>query len=234
MILIDQADLPSHRMMLVGEAQTERRGGAGEQGVSQPESWIELSEPLAITLNKEPLEKDAELAGFLEAERGKFRYDYVRLGCSFGPRSPERFEKAWLKVLLKPKDAQVAVPPVSWSIFPTELHDDVECSSNAKIGAKVKILEAGIGADSKFSKKLYSLQGFKEGGPTPFWEMRSTTLASLEGMLRFHMIVRSLAESGTVAEVRLEAVISNRVFVAFRQSRAFDQTPSQSFHLPPD
>lgn len=234
MILINQADLPSHRMMLVGDAQPERRGGTGEEGISEPESWIELSEPLAITLNKQPLGTDEELAGFLEAERGKFRYDYVRLGCSFGPRSPERFEKAWLKVTLKPKDAQVSVPPVSWSIFPVELHDEVERSSNAKIGAKVKILEAGIGEDSKFSKKLYYLRGYKEGGPAPFWEMRSTPLASLDGMLRFHMVVRSLAKYGTLAEVRLEAVISSRVFVAFRKSQAFDQTPSQTFHLPPD
>jgi hypothetical protein len=45
--------------------------------------------------------------------------------------------------------------------------------------------------------------------------------------------VRTPAGSTTTGQVRMEAVISDRSFVAFRQQRPFDQTPSQEFHLLP-
>ena len=47
------------------------------------------------------------------------------------------------------------------------------------------------------------------------------------------MVVRSAGPYHTVGEVRLEAVISNRSFVVFREKRPFDQTPSVEFILPP-
>jgi len=47
------------------------------------------------------------------------------------------------------------------------------------------------------------------------------------------MVVRSPSAVATLGEVRLEAVISNRAFVLFREKRPFDQTPSAEFRLLP-
>jgi hypothetical protein len=229
MILIDRPDTPSRRMELIAEPRKDR----GDFDPFEVGSWIELSDPLAITLNKEPVGDDKELAQFLSANNGQFRYDYVRLGCTFAPQAPERFEKAWLTVSLKAPDGDSSLPPISWSIFPLDNYDEMEESTSAKIGASVQIFSAEVGGDKKVTKKLYNLRGYREGKPNPYWEMISTATASLDGILRFHMVVRSPAGTATVGEVRLQAVISNRAFVAFRQKRQFDQSPSQEFHLPP-
>jgi hypothetical protein len=228
-ILIDQPDTTSRRMELIAEPRRDR----GYVEPFEVGSWIELSDPLAITLNKEPVGDDKELEQFLAANNGQFRYDYVRLGCTFGPQAPERFEKAWLMVSLNTPNGEVATPPISWSMFPLNDYDEVEQTTGAKIGATVQIVSAEVGRETKLSKKLYNLRGYREGKPNPYWEMISTAAASLDGIMRFHLVVRSPADSPTIGEVRLQAVISNRVFVAFRQKRNFDQTPSQQFHLPP-
>jgi hypothetical protein len=90
-----------------------------------------------------------------------------------------------------------------------------------------------VGASSKIPKKLYSLRGYREGKPNPYWELYNNEATSLDGSLRFHMVVRSAAASSTLGQVRLEAVVSNRSFVVFREKRPFDQTPSAEFTLPP-
>jgi hypothetical protein len=62
--------------------------------------------------------------------------------------------------------------------------------------------------------------------------MYNTGADSLDGVLRFHMVVRSESSSSTLGTVRLEAVISNRSYVIFREKRPFDLSPSSSFRLP--
>lgn len=226
--LINLPDPVSHRMELVAEPRQERGGPPG----FQVSSWIELNDAQHIRLTKSPVDGDTELAQFLDANDGTYRYDYVRLGCTFCPQNGERFEKAWLTVKLKPDEAQFKIPPTSWSIFPLEDHDKIEESASAKIGASVKLVSAEVSGSSKGERKLYKIRGYREGKPNPYWEMYSNEANTLDGALRFHMVVRSASASPTLGEVRLEAVISNRSFVVFRDRRPFDQSPSSTFRLP--
>jgi hypothetical protein len=229
MISISLPDTRSSRMELVSETRKEK---GGDFAPLEPVSWVELSEPASITL-REPAGDDKELGQFLSANDGRFRYDYVRLGCTFRASPPERFEKAWLSLTLKAQDSQSSEAPISWSIAPVNDYDLSEENTTAEIGTSGKILTAKIGAGTKISKKVYSVRGYREGNSNPYWELISTEATSLEGILRFHTVVRSPAEIVTVGQVRLEAVISNKVFVAFRHKRFFDQTPSQEFQLLP-
>jgi hypothetical protein len=217
-------------MELVGNPRTTKSIGPS---FLDPISWIELSEPASTTLKKDPVDDDKELAQFLAAQDARYRYDYVRLGCTFRANPPERFEKAWLSVTLSTQDAPTTENPISWSIAPVTDYDLMEQSTTAEIGSTFKILTAKAGGGTKISRKIYKLLGYREGNPNPYWEMMSTDSTSLEGILRFHMVVRSPAKGITVGQVRLEAVISERSFVAFRQKRSFDQTPSQEFRLLP-
>jgi hypothetical protein len=230
-ISIDLPETRSSRMELVGETRQEMSGE--RSAVLEPGSWIELSEPASVTLGKESTNVDQELAQFLAAGDGSFRYDYVRLGCSFHADSPERFDKAWLSVNLKAGESDAGEGPICWSIFPLGDYDPRKETTSAEIGSTGKILTAKIGVGQEISRKIYSVRGYREGNANPYWELLSTPATALEGALRFHMVVRSGAKSGTVGQVRLEAVISNKVFVAFRQKRPFDQSPSQEFHLLP-
>jgi hypothetical protein len=229
MLSIDLPDPNFQRMELVAEPRVEKGGSPSPLQVS---SWIELADPQHIQLSTTPVFDDNELEQFLAANKGQYRYDYVRLGCSFCPQNGERVEKAFLTITLKPDGAPPPEVPVSWSIFPLTDFQCAKQTTSAKIGGKGKIVTAEIGGAREVEKRLYSLRGFREGKSNPFWELYGNESEALEGSLRFHMVVRSTAASPTLGEVRLEAVISNRSFVVFRKKRPFDQTPSSEFRLP--
>jgi hypothetical protein len=217
------------RMELVASPRREK-GGPPNADVN---SWIELSDAQHVSLSKLPDGGDAELSLFLNANDGEYRYDYVRLACTFCPQHKERFEKAWLNITLMPDAQQAARAPVAWSIFPLEDHDTAEDEAGAKFGIDAKIITAETSISSKEERKLFKLRGYREGSASPYWEMYSTEASTLDGVLRFHMVVRSLASSATLGAMRLEAVISNRSYVIFRQRRPFDRSPSSTFRLPP-
>ncbi len=218
-----------HRMELVASPRHEK----GAPPTASVNSWIELSDPQHIVLSKALGSDDQELAQFLEANDRYYRYDYVRLGCTFCPQSGEQFEKAWLTVTLKPEAGQPSDMPTSWSIFPREGYDTIEETVGAKIGVSAMILNGETSASSKIPRKVYNLRGYRGGTPDPYWEMYGNQQRALDGVFRFHMVVRSAAPSSTLGEVRLEAVISNRSFFVFREKRAFDQSPCSVFRLPP-
>src|ERR1035441_9931547 len=119
MISINLPETGSTRVELVEEPRKEKSGDAP----FEPVSWIDLKEPTWTTLNKESAVDDKELALFLSANDVRFRYDYVRLGCSFKANPPERFEKAWLKVTLNSQDSRSGDEPISWSIAPVNDYD---------------------------------------------------------------------------------------------------------------
>jgi hypothetical protein len=220
----------STRMVLVAEPRRER----GEVSIVEPTSWIDLNDPVSLTLQQQPVHEDKELERFLAADDRRYRYDYVKLGCTFGPQGSERFEKAWMKVDLKAVgESPLEEQPICWSLFPLNEYDQVEETLSTKIGSSAKVLSAEIGASSKVTRRLYSIRGFREGGSKPFWEMYGTEAASLNGVFRFHMVVRSPADAHTMGEVRLEAVISNRSFFVFREKRPYNDLPVQEFHLKP-
>jgi hypothetical protein len=229
MLSIDLPDPDFQRMELVAEPRVEK---GSNPSLLQISSWIELADPQHIQLSTTPVGDDKELEQFLAANKGQYRYDYVRLGCSFCPQNGERFEKAFLAITLKPDGAPPPEVPISWSIFPLTDFRSAKETTSAKIGASGKIVTAEIGGSSEVEKRVYSLRGFREGKPNPFWELYSNQTEALEGSLRFHMVVRSAAASPTIGEVRLEAVISNRSCVVFSKKRPFDQTPSSQFLLP--
>jgi hypothetical protein len=228
MIEINLPDSISRRAELVEEPRTERGGGSL---FTTPVSWIELSEAASVTLSSTMDVHDKELANFLSADHGKFRYDYIRLGCTFHPEKSERFEQAWLKVTLTENGQPSSSKPIAWSLYPVEGHDRSEQKMQVKVGSKFEVVSAEVGYSAQSATKLYFLRAFKEGSSDPFWELTSTPATSLEGIFRFHLVVRSEASGSVKGSVRLETVISNRSFVVFRSKRPFDHTPSQEFQL---
>jgi hypothetical protein len=233
MFSIELPEATYRRMELVAEPRSEKGGAFGSAPTSPPSSFINLYDPQHRMLVKTTVDGDKDLEAFLAANDGRYRYDYVRLGCSFEPRNGERFDKAWLKVELKTQTPLAVDTPIAWSIFPLETSQDVEESTSTKFGSTAKLLTAEIGSSTKIAKKLYSMKGYREGKANPFWELYSNEAEALDGIVRFSMVVRSPAGVATMGEVRLEAVISNRSYVIFREQRPFDETPSAEFELLP-
>jgi hypothetical protein len=125
-------------MELVASPRRERGGLPG----GDVNIWIELSDAQHVPLSKLSDGVDPELSLFLNANDGRYRYDYVRLSCSFCPRNDERFEKAWLSITLGPEPPQSSEEPTARSIFPLEDYETIEDTAEAKIGVDAKILTA--------------------------------------------------------------------------------------------
>jgi hypothetical protein len=191
-----------------------------------PHSWIELGQATAVRLTSK-MADDKELANYIAAEKGKFHYDYVRLGCSFYPSGGERFDQAWLEVELTTVSPDSAI---AWSMIPDNANDPVQYTSTAKIGANLKFLSSEMQEQEQFSKKLYSIRGYREGSAKPFWEMKRTDLADLDGLFRFHLVVRSPHGQITTGSVKLSTMIGTRKYLVFHSQRRAN-APLQEFHL---
>jgi hypothetical protein len=232
MISIDEPIQPSFRVALQEDIRIVRGRPAIAQGSGKaPLSWIDLSPVTAISLAANMTE-DAELANFIAAEKGQFRYDYVRLRCSFFPCGGERFEKGWLEVDITPSKPGVSNPPVAWSMVPGSEFEKVKVTNSAKIGAKVKLI-GEVSQSTTEDVKLYSIRGYREGGPQPFWEMKSNELVELNGSLAFHLVIRSPSDVETKGSVKLSTMIGARKFWVFHSEAAHTNEPVQNFVLPP-
>jgi hypothetical protein len=233
MISIDEPLQPSFQVSLIEDIRTVRGKPVVAKGSSiAPVSSIDLSPVTAIPLAAR-MTDDAELANFIAAEKGQFRYDYVRLRCSFLPRDGERFEKGWLEVDLTPSKPGVSDPPVAWSMVPGSEFEKVKVTNSAKIGAKFKLITGEVSQSTTEDIKLYSIRGYREGGPQPFWEMNSNQLVELNGSLAFHLVVRSPSDVETKGSVKLSTMIGARKFWVFHSEVAHANEPVQNFVLPP-
>jgi hypothetical protein len=233
MIFLDEPLRPDFRVNLQEDEQI--RSVRGKQvpvgGSKAPSSWINLSPVTAIRLAPR-MTDDAELANFIAAEKGRFRYDYVRLRCSFFPTNGEKFERAWLEVDIVSSLPDVSDPPIAWSIAPNREYEEVEVTSSAKIGAKFKFLTSEVSKGSEKKIKLYSIRGYREGGPQPLWEMKSTDRVELNGSLAFHLVVRSASNVETKCSVKLSTMIGARKFWVFNSVPKHADEPVQTFVLP--
>jgi hypothetical protein len=233
MIFIDLPELPLVRVGLLEEESRSVRGGAvSARQDHQPTSWIDLSPVTTIPLTPE-MSEDKELVNFIVSERDRFRYDYVRLRCSFHPTGDEKFEKAWLEVTLSPGGPVAGDPPVAWSMAPGAQYDTVESTNSAKIGAKLKFLSSEVSESSKAGVKLYSIRSYRESTANPSWEMKTHELADIDGNFAFHLVVRSPNEVKTMGTVRLSTIIGKRMFWVIKTEQPHADEPVQDFVLPP-
>jgi hypothetical protein len=225
MITIDLPDTTFFRADLTPESRSVR-GGPNSEPTGSPGSWIELAQATAVRLTSK-MADDKELANYIAAEKGLFRYDYVRLGCSFYSAEGERFDKAWMEVDLTSDAPDTAI---AWSMLPDNVHESVKRTSKAKIGSKLQFLSSEMAEEEQVDQKLYSIRGYREGSARPFWEMRQTSLANLDGLFRFHLIVRSVHNQETRGIVRLSTMIGARKYLVFHSQRQAD-APLQEFRL---
>ena len=135
----------------------------------------------------------------------------------------------WISLPYQPAVSDV---PVAWSISPGGEYEKVEVTNSAKIGAKFKFLESEMSQSLKGDVKLYSIRGYREGGPQPFWEMKSNDLVELNGSMAFHLVVRSPHDVETHGSVKLSTIIGARKFWVFHSAPTHAEEPVQSFVLP--
>ncbi len=220
-------DLPDPPLFPVELAPDSRQVRGGEATTRPPSSSIELGQPMVVRLTSKTAQDDKELASYIAAEKGKFQYNYVRLVCSLYPSGGEQFDQAWLEVELTSDSPKSAI---AWSMIPDSVHESVKRTSTAKVGAALKFLSSEMQEAEQVDEKLYSIRGYREGTGKPFWEMKRTDLATLDGLFRFHLVVRSPCHEETKGTVKFSTTIGARKFFVFYNQRQ-ENVPVQEFYL---
>jgi len=236
MMILDAPLEPAVRVQM-REKVREVRGSRRNGNEGPPRSWIEISPVTSIALSAKMTE-DKELANFIESQKATYRYDWVRLFCSFFPEQGETFEKAWLNVDLSANGAaQPDALPIAWSVTPETQYDSVQRTLSATLGSELKFtpakVTAGLSGQETAALKRYFIRSYSVGGAKPFWEMAHTDLASINGSFAFHLVIRSSRATETKGVVKLSAVIGARTFLVFRSERAHADEPVQEFLLRP-
>ncbi|HYN23071.1 MAG TPA: hypothetical protein VE078_19080 [Thermoanaerobaculia bacterium] len=195
------------------------------------DGWVEIARPAAIPITEALIGGDKELAAFWEAEKGGHRYDYVALGCSFGPVKGKPFAKAWFEVGLA--SAETGEGPSAWSMDPREVIDAAELTQSAKLGVKLELLSAEGQTQVKRTAKEWFLRAYRVGTAQPYWEFRSTVQSPIAGAFRHHLVVRSPVGSTVEGRITLRAIVEKRTFLIFRKEQSLDEPASVMFTLPP-
>jgi len=179
---------------------------------------------------------DVELRRFLQEDAGDSDFYLLRLTCTLRADDDEPFTEVLLGVLLSAADAGLDAP-IAWSMEPARLAEPVEISRSVAFGPSLKIL--GIGLESKvdvgekrerqdvFVEALYELES------TPTWAMYRTRSTALQGLQRFHLVVKAARGSTTVGEVAATAKIERKRFGVIGYEAVWPGAPAPiSFALP--
>ena len=193
---INLPDPTFRHMELVADPRAEKGANFAPQDIK---SWVELSDPQHLVLHSEPIGDDKELEQFLAANDGRYRYDYVRLGCTFRPATGERFEKAWLSVTLRPDGQPPQEPPLAWSMFPSDEYSTSQETASTKIGSSAKILSAEFGASRQTSNKAPQLAYFPRKNAQP---ILGTLQQRIEHVRRTLAVPPGRALRGNIGDAR--------------------------------
>jgi hypothetical protein len=226
LIEIEMPQMPRRRFGL-----RERVARGGDGGGALP-AYVELSEPAVITLNETYASADEELRFFLSEERARYRYDLVRLGCTFNPTEGEPFERARLEIELEAEDARDVAPPVAWSMEPETGFESVELSRNVQIGTELRFVSGSATRSAKSEQKEYFLRAYRLQKHNPYWELRRTGHTDIIGHYSFNLIFRSAVASRTRGVIGLGATVRKRKFILMHEEESFPDRPFLEFRTP--
>ena len=190
--------------------------GRGIGPAEKAESWVDLAVPAVTPLTKSLIGKDEELLSFYEADRRRYAYDWIALGCTFGPADREQFSKAWLAMLL---DGGVDTPGLKvWSMEPPEAYDTTQVERSLKLAGKFQFVSAEVGTVAKHPSKDWCLRAYPRT-PEPYWEFRQTSLTPLNGYWPLSLIVRRPVGAKVSGKVTLNAEIKKSLFALFSEGQ---------------
>lgn len=196
------------------------------------DSWIDISKPAVIPLSEELIGNDKELLAFWEAEKSRYRYDYVSLSCSFGPAEGTLFTKAWVEVELTSQESDQK--PIAWSMAPEEVIDSAKLTQTDKLGAEFKLLSGEVQQQIEHSSKEWFLRAFRERSAQPYWEFRTTTQSPIAGSWKLSLVTRSPIGAVGTGKLSLRAVVEKRTFLIFRKNQSVEEPASILFDLSPE
>jgi hypothetical protein len=230
MIELDLPDAPPIRFALSPVQRITRQSPASTTDGSIPAAYIEITNPLVTVLTSRLADDDFELASFWRAEKGRFRYDYITFRATFIPAERHVFERAWVEVHLSVNEGDGE--SIAYSLAPNSIIDVTQLKSKAKIGAKLELLTAEMGAEEGREAKEYVLRAWREHTSSPYWEMARTETTALIGTFRYHLVVRTPANVAALGSVSARAIIEKKTFWITTSDPAAPSGNQVEFSLP--
>lgn len=225
-----QFPTPKHHRFQMKAEERFVRGQKSESIVDQ--SWIELSEVMSHTIKIDDVKTDPELLSYYKTTAEHFRFDLVRLGCTFKSGEQESFDKAWLSApMLSNKEDKLL--PIVWAMNPEQIYDTVEINNSVKIGAEFKFISSEANREYKTLHKEHFLRAYREGKGAPLWEFCKTKTTSIEGSFILTMIVRVPKTLCVEGKVNVAGIIGKTKFLLIKTKHRLEDLPSLTFQLKP-
>jgi hypothetical protein len=176
------------------------------------EELIAVGGPVSVPVTAGDLTEDEEAAVFVRARESSFSFHLVHLACAFRPTDDEPFLTATVRMQLSRGDGASSPLPIALSIKPLRLGEPVEISRSVRLGASLKIFDAGAEkAETRTFDDLF-LEGLNELRPDPSWELRRTRHTQIRGSQRFVLVVQSPKGCRGRGVVEVSATVKRKRF----------------------
>jgi hypothetical protein len=234
-LIIELPDPPSREVVLDPNVALNRGGSVPGEFREPLHGRLSMGGPVVRRISVDSTD-DVELRRFLERDAGDSDFYLLRLTCTLRSADDEPFTEVLLGVALSAEDVLLEAP-IAWSMEPERLVDAVEVSRSVRLGPSLKILGLGLDGNVEIGGKRERhdvfLEALYELESTPTWAMYRTASTSLQGLHRFHLVVKATKGSITVGEVAATAKIEKKRFGILGYEAALPDTPVPiSFVLP--
>jgi hypothetical protein len=128
---------------------------------------------------------DDALRAWLAEQSGAHEYDLVRIVCAFRPQAGERF--AWGRLVVRLTGPPGSPPAVVVSMLPVSAQAVANRRRTVRLGANLKLVEAGTETESSSSVARPQLTAFGTLQSTAEWHLHSPAL--LFGEREFLLVV---------------------------------------------
>ena len=199
----------------------------GEEHDDRPlADLIALGGPTSIPITADDVADDGDAVAFVRARAQSFSFFLVHLACAFRPLDGEPFLTATVQLDLSRGDGVASPAPIALSMKPDRLGEPVELSRSVKLGATLKILEAGAEQVVTTTYEDPFLEALNELRSDPCWQLHRTRHIDIRGSQRFVMVVQAPLGSDARGSVTLSAEVKRKRFGIVSYAAALsDQRP---------
>ncbi|MFB7244400.1 hypothetical protein CW362_19975 [Streptomyces populi] len=219
MIDLDLPELTSTPVDLRLDERLTRHSAPGSGAPAAPPvlgGRVALGGPIAAKVSNALVQKDPELAAFVESQPATSRYMLLHLSVTFmGAEDDPPLDTASVEFAM---DGGTGTAPIAWSMTPSLVTRASQVSQTLKVGPQLKFFGAEVGglgverSRSHQSDEVF-LEALRELRSDPAWEFSRTRFDELRGSHRLAMIAHAPAGTTARAEVTVRANVRlRRVF----------------------
>ncbi|WP_298421117.1 hypothetical protein [uncultured Kordia sp.] len=195
-------------------------------------SSVDLSEVISQQITAIDGDNDPEMVHFLDNQDPEYRFNIIRIGCTFRTKKDEHFSKAWISVPMHFKENPTEKPLV-WSLTPENVAEDVKAKDSIKISSELKFLKGEVSHEESTTSKDFFITSFREGKGSPMWEFEKTNNISINGSYACYIIIRTKKSDHIKGKVEIKTVLKEKTYIIFNKEKEMEAIPFLEFEIKP-